>query len=66
MTGILAVLNRCGDAALFGLRVFRDMLRAPREGAEIMCQIYEMGWRSLPPCPEPRNAGGGRVITFTW
>ena len=48
MTAILAVLNHCGDAALFGLRVFRDVLRAPREGSEIVRQVYEMGWRSLP------------------
>jgi phospholipid/cholesterol/gamma-HCH transport system permease protein len=37
-----------GDLALFALRVLRDAFRAPREGAEIARQIFEVGWRSLP------------------
>jgi phospholipid/cholesterol/gamma-HCH transport system permease protein len=37
-----------GDVATFGFRVLRDALRAPREGAEIARQIFEIGWRSLP------------------
>jgi phospholipid/cholesterol/gamma-HCH transport system permease protein len=41
-------LEWTGDVAAFSLRVLRDALRAPREGAEIARQIFEAGWRSLP------------------
>ncbi|MGE5569469.1 MAG: MlaE family ABC transporter permease [Rhodospirillales bacterium] len=43
-----SMAGRCGDVALFGLRILRDSFRAPWEGAEIARQIFEIGWRSLP------------------
>jgi phospholipid/cholesterol/gamma-HCH transport system permease protein len=43
-----SIAGRCGDVALFGLRVLRDAVRAPWEAAETVRQIYEIGWRSLP------------------
>ncbi len=43
-----AVFLWAGDVAFFGFRVFRDALRSPREGAEIVRQVFELGWRSLP------------------
>lgn len=45
---VSAVLLWTGDVAVFALRVFQDALRAPREGAEIARQVFEIGWRSLP------------------
>jgi phospholipid/cholesterol/gamma-HCH transport system permease protein len=43
-----SIAGRCGDVALFGLRVLRDAVRAPWEASETVRQIYEIGWRSLP------------------
>lgn len=37
-----------GDVTLFAVRIILAVLRAPREGAEVARQIYEVGWRSLP------------------
>lgn len=37
-----------GDVATFGLRAIREALRPPFEGFEIVRQVYEVGWRSLP------------------
>jgi phospholipid/cholesterol/gamma-HCH transport system permease protein len=45
---VRSVLAWVGDLALFGSRVFRDAWRRPWEGSEIVRQIYELGWRSLP------------------
>lgn len=45
---VLHALSRCGEVALFAWRILRDALRAPREGAEIWRQVYEVGYRSLP------------------
>jgi phospholipid/cholesterol/gamma-HCH transport system permease protein len=41
-------LAGAGDIAIFSSRVLREALRAPREGAEIARQLYEVGFRSLP------------------
>jgi phospholipid/cholesterol/gamma-HCH transport system permease protein len=37
-----------GEVSLFAFRVLREAFRAPAEGAEIIRQVYEVGWRSLP------------------
>ncbi len=37
-----------GELTLFGLRAIRDAVRSPYEGGEILRQLYEVGWRSLP------------------
>ncbi len=47
-TPLFSALDRCGDLALFSLRVIRDAFRAPVEIPEILRQVYEIGWRSLP------------------
>jgi phospholipid/cholesterol/gamma-HCH transport system permease protein len=44
----LAALASSGDAFVFAARVLRDSVRMPLEGAEILRQVYELGWRSLP------------------
>lgn len=48
LSRISSVFQSAGDIALFSVRVFRAVFRAPREGAEVARQIYELGWRSLP------------------
>jgi phospholipid/cholesterol/gamma-HCH transport system permease protein len=53
MTDVLAIgLNRgfawSGDVCLFALRAIRESVRRPLEGTEILRQLYEVGWRSLP------------------
>lgn len=45
---LYCTLDRCGDMALFALRVLRDAFRPPAEITEILKQVYEIGWRSLP------------------
>jgi phospholipid/cholesterol/gamma-HCH transport system permease protein len=45
---VSALLLWTGDVAVFALRVLREAFRAPREGAEIARQVFEVGWRSLP------------------
>lgn len=47
-SSLLLALERCGEVTLFALRILREGLRAPREGAEIFRQVYEVGYRSLP------------------
>ena len=37
-----------GTVTLFGLRAVRDAFRRPFEISEVVRQIYEIGWRSLP------------------
>ena len=37
-----------GELALFGLRAIRDAFRPPFEFAELLRQVYDIGWRSLP------------------
>lgn len=37
-----------GEVTVFGLRAIREALRPPFEGAEIVRQVFEVGWRSLP------------------
>ncbi len=44
----MLALERCGEVALFALRILREGPRTPREGAEIFRQVYEVGYRSLP------------------
>ena len=44
----VTALASSGDAFLFAARVLRDSVRTPFEGSEILRQIYELGWRSLP------------------
>jgi len=41
-------LARIGEAAGFAGRVVRESLRPPWEGGEIVRQLYELGWRSVP------------------
>jgi len=48
MTKLSVWLASIGDVASFSLRVLREALRSPREGAEIARQLYEVGFRSLP------------------
>jgi len=45
---VSALLLWMGDVAVFAMLVLREAFRAPREGAEIARQIFEVGWRSLP------------------
>ena len=47
-SSLAQLLDRCGEVALFAFRILRDALRAPREGSEILRQVYEIGYRSLP------------------
>lgn len=47
-SAFLQALGRCGEVALFALRILREVVRAPREAAEIFRQVYEIGYRSLP------------------
>jgi phospholipid/cholesterol/gamma-HCH transport system permease protein len=44
----ITALASSGDAFLFAARVLRDSVRKPVEFTEILRQIYELGWRSLP------------------
>jgi len=44
----VTALASSGDAFLFAARVLRDSVRTPFEASEILRQIYELGWRSLP------------------
>jgi phospholipid/cholesterol/gamma-HCH transport system permease protein len=37
-----------GSVTLFGLRAICDAFRRPFEASEVVRQIYEVGWRSLP------------------
>ena len=41
-------LGWVGGLTLFGLRALRDAFRPPFEVSEMLRQIYEVGWRSLP------------------
>lgn len=43
-----SIFQLTGDIALFAFRIPGEALRAPREGAEIARQVFEVGWRSLP------------------
>src|SRR5262245_15098976 len=45
---ILRALTLVGDLTVFGFRAFREMFRRPLEGAELVRQLYEIGWRSVP------------------
>ncbi|HWQ55127.1 MAG TPA: ABC transporter permease [Bryobacteraceae bacterium] len=47
-TRVFRALDYSGDVALFALRILREALRSPREGGEILRQIFEVGYRSLP------------------
>lgn len=43
-----AFFRSVGEVSLFGLRAIRDTFRRPFEFKEIVKQIFEVGWRSLP------------------
>jgi phospholipid/cholesterol/gamma-HCH transport system permease protein len=45
---ILSAFAWAGNVTLFGLRALRDAFRRPFEGNELVRQIYEIGWRSVP------------------
>lgn len=45
---VLAGFRWIGDLALFGFKAIRESFRPPFEGREILRQIFEVGWRSLP------------------
>ena len=47
-SGLMQLFDRSGEVALFAFRILREALRAPREGAEMFRQVYELGYRSLP------------------
>lgn len=44
----VAFFRSVGEVGLFGLRAIRDTFRRPFEFKEIIKQIFEVGWRSLP------------------
>jgi phospholipid/cholesterol/gamma-HCH transport system permease protein len=44
----LSVLDQVGDVTRFGLRAVGAMLRPPFEFGELLHQIQEVGWRSMP------------------
>jgi phospholipid/cholesterol/gamma-HCH transport system permease protein len=43
-----AFFRMVGDIGLFGFRAFHDAFRPPFEFSEIIRQIFEIGWRSIP------------------
>ena len=45
---IISAFALVGDLTSFGLRALRETFRRPFEGKELMRQIYEVGWRSVP------------------
>jgi phospholipid/cholesterol/gamma-HCH transport system permease protein len=47
-TPVSGALQQVGEVSLFAARVFRDAFRRPVEHSEVLHQIYEVGWRSLP------------------
>ncbi|HZU24498.1 MAG TPA: ABC transporter permease [Bryobacteraceae bacterium] len=52
MSGIaestVSLLSTVGELGIFGLKAVRESIRPPFEGAEIIHQLYEIGWRSGP------------------
>ena len=46
--GIIAALALTGEIVIFGFRALRDAFIPPYEPAEVIRQIYDIGWRSLP------------------
>src|SRR5215203_3612355 len=47
-TIIISTFSLIGDLTLFAFRAFRGMFRRPFEGKELMRQLFEVGWRSVP------------------
>ena len=47
-TAILAALAWVGEVTIFGFRALRDAFLPPYEAAEVVRQVYDIGWRSLP------------------
>ena len=45
VAGILAWI---GDVSIFGARAIRDAFRPPFEIREVLRQLYDVGWRSMP------------------
>ncbi len=45
---IARLLAWIGEVSLFGARAVRDAVRSPYEGREIIRQLYDVGWRSMP------------------
>jgi phospholipid/cholesterol/gamma-HCH transport system permease protein len=44
----LGLFSWIGELTAFAFRAIREIFRRPFEGAEILRQIYEIGWRSVP------------------
>jgi len=44
----VSLLSTVGELGIFGLKAVRESIRPPFEGAEIIHQLYEIGWRSGP------------------
>ena len=45
---LLRLVAWFGEMGQFAGRILRECLRGPYEGAEVLRQVYEAGWRSLP------------------
>jgi len=45
---VVVGLAWAGEVSLFGLRAIREALRPPYETRELIRQVYEVGWRSVP------------------
>jgi phospholipid/cholesterol/gamma-HCH transport system permease protein len=47
-TAVISTFEWIGGLTAFGLRAIRDAFRRPWEIPEILRQLYEVGWRSIP------------------
>lgn len=47
-SGLTGFFRFAGEIGLFGFRAVRDSFRPPLEFREIVTQVFEIGWRSLP------------------
>jgi phospholipid/cholesterol/gamma-HCH transport system permease protein len=47
-TAVLSTFEWVGRLTVFGLRAIRDAFRRPWEIPEILRQLYEVGWKSVP------------------
>lgn len=47
-TAVLSTFEWIGGLTVFGLRAIRDAFKRPWEISEILRQLYEVGWKSVP------------------
>jgi phospholipid/cholesterol/gamma-HCH transport system permease protein len=48
LRSVAAVVGSIGDLGLFCFRIFQEIFHRPFETNEIINQVFEIGWRSLP------------------